>query len=639
MKYGKLPGAVASLALITAIGFTGTSPASATETVPADPAKIAEIIGKDGASMGQGLTRLKATGDAQNESLDAGSSQMAQIQSTPVTEAGTWRPAGIQGMDVSSHQGNVNWPGAWTQGSRFAYVKATEALSYKNPYFNQQYLGSQSVGMVRGAYHFAIPSISSGAAQANYFVANGGGWSADGKTMPPLLDIEYNPYSELGNTCYNMSAAQMVSWIRDFSNTMKAKTGRVPMIYTTTDWWSRCTGNSAAFADHPLHIASYNNVGAGTLPASWKYYSVWQYSSTGPFVGDSNVWNGSATGLVNFARNSASGASQPAPTPTPVPTTPTPAPAPALVKVTPAGPSSNIMMKTYTIPAKTGVSYAVNGAAKAAGTYPGTGTVSIKATASQGYVLSGTSSWTYAFQSTPLVATGDMIASDASGVLWNYGHPSTSGRKMLAPSGWASAKEIFVTDWNSDGVQDILAQWNSGALSLYTGNANGSFSAGKTIGAGWGSYTVSVAKWKKTDKYPSIIARDSLGKLWNYQNLYGNGVQARVLVGSGWNGLDFNLIDWDKDGGIDVLAKNSKGQVLLYRTDGAGKFRSETRKVIGAGWGSYRMQSSVSYTGAGSQGILATDANGGLYYYGTGNGYWTPRVYKGAGWLPMKISG
>ncbi|MCC3270082.1 S-layer homology domain-containing protein [Arthrobacter gengyunqii] len=48
-----------------------------------------------------------------------------------------------------------------------------------------------------------------------------------------------------------------------------------------------------------LHIASDNEVGAGPLPASWRYYSwryysVWQYSSTGPFVGDSNVWNGTA---------------------------------------------------------------------------------------------------------------------------------------------------------------------------------------------------------------------------------------------------------------------------------------------------------------------------------------------------------
>ena len=59
--------------------------------------------------------------------------------------------------------------------------------------------------MVRGAYHFANPRTSSGADQARYFVQNGGAWTADGKTLPGLLDIEFNPYPAYGNTCYNMT--------------------------------------------------------------------------------------------------------------------------------------------------------------------------------------------------------------------------------------------------------------------------------------------------------------------------------------------------------------------------------------------------------------------------------------------------
>nr|WP_231704809.1 lysozyme [Arthrobacter gengyunqii] len=210
-------------------------------------------------------------------------------------------------MDVSSHQPAVNWGRAWNQGARFAYVKATEATSYKNPLFSSQYNGASSVGMLRGAYHFAIPNVSSGATQANYFVNNGGGWSADGNTLPPLLDIEYNPYPSLGNTCYNMTAGQMVSWIRDFSQTVAARTGRLPMIYTTTDWWRTCTGNSSAFAGQPLHIAAYNATGPGALPNGWSRYTLWQYSSTGPFEGDSNVYQGSVAQLRSFARQSSVG--------------------------------------------------------------------------------------------------------------------------------------------------------------------------------------------------------------------------------------------------------------------------------------------------------------------------------------------
>ena len=37
------------------------------------------------------------------------------------------------GMDVSGHQGSVDWAAAWNAGARFAYTKATEGTGYTNP--------------------------------------------------------------------------------------------------------------------------------------------------------------------------------------------------------------------------------------------------------------------------------------------------------------------------------------------------------------------------------------------------------------------------------------------------------------------------------------------------------------------------
>ncbi|GAB3235355.1 lysozyme [Micromonospora halotolerans] len=220
----------------------------------------------------------------------------AVVGATPASAA----PAGLPGMDVSSHQGNVNWSGAWNNGARFAYVKATEGTSYINPYFAQQYNGSYNVGMIRGSYHFALPGNSSGATQANYFVDHGGGWSKDGRTLPGALDIEYNPY---GATCYGLSQASMRSWIASFVNQYYARTGRWATIYTTTDWWSTCTGNTSQFAaNNPLWIARYSS-SVGTLPAGWGTYSFWQWSSSGVFPGDQNVWNGTLDRLKVLACN------------------------------------------------------------------------------------------------------------------------------------------------------------------------------------------------------------------------------------------------------------------------------------------------------------------------------------------------
>jgi len=200
-----------------------------------------------------------------------------------------------EGVDVSSHQGNVAWSTLWTSGVKWAYVKATEGTYYTNPYFAQQYNGSYNVGMIRGAYHFARPDTTTGATQANYFVDHGGGWSGDGKTLPGALDIEYNPY---GATCYGLSQSAMVSWIRSFTNQYKARTGRDAVIYSTTDWWTQCTGNNGSFGTtNPLWIARYAS-GPGALPAGWSVHTFWQYTSS-PL--DQNRFNGAYDRLQALA--------------------------------------------------------------------------------------------------------------------------------------------------------------------------------------------------------------------------------------------------------------------------------------------------------------------------------------------------
>ncbi|WP_055568821.1 MULTISPECIES: lysozyme [Streptomyces] len=206
--------------------------------------------------------------------------------------------AQTEGVDVSSHQGNVAWQTLWNSGVKWAYVKATESTSYKNPYFTQQYNGSYNVGMIRGAYHFATPDTSSGATQANYFASSGGGWSRDGRTLPGALDIEWNPY---GAACFGKSQSAMVSWIRDFLTTYKARTGRDAVIYTATSWWKQCTGNYSGFgASNPLWIARYNT-SPGELPAGWGFQTMWQYTSSGPTVGDHNKFNGALDRVVALA--------------------------------------------------------------------------------------------------------------------------------------------------------------------------------------------------------------------------------------------------------------------------------------------------------------------------------------------------
>jgi len=204
----------------------------------------------------------------------------------------------VLGLDVSGHQSSINWGSVASHGAQFAYIKATEGTGYVNPDFAAQYDGAYQARIIRGAYHFALPNYSSGAAQASYFVANGGGWSADGRTLPGALDIEYNPY---GAECYKLSKSAMVAWIASFDARYEALTSVWPVLYTTSQWWAKCTGNYSGFASQdPLWIASYGGTPT-TLPAGWGFFTFWQYSDKGTFPGDQDLFNGSRSQLIRLA--------------------------------------------------------------------------------------------------------------------------------------------------------------------------------------------------------------------------------------------------------------------------------------------------------------------------------------------------
>jgi len=217
----------------------------------------------------------------------------------PAVSPAAAQPA-VLGLDVSDHQPVVDWSAVASQGAQFAYVKATEGSGFVNPAFASEYDGAYQARLIRGAYHFALPNDSTGAAQARFFVAHGGGWSADGRTLPGALDIENNPY---GAKCYGLSQSAMVSWIASFDDTYQALTSVWPVIYTPAAWWATCTGGYSGFATKdPLWLPIWAP-GEGALPGGWSFVTFAQYATAGAFPGDQNVFNGSSSRLQVLATN------------------------------------------------------------------------------------------------------------------------------------------------------------------------------------------------------------------------------------------------------------------------------------------------------------------------------------------------
>ncbi|MFD3337331.1 N-acetylmuramoyl-L-alanine amidase [Streptomyces sp. NPDC058700] len=144
----------------------------------------------------------------------------------------------------------------------------------------------------------------------------------------------------------------------------------------------------------------------------------------------------------------------------------------------------------------------------------------------------------------------DLIAREKSGVLWLYkgtGVPATPfATRSRVGGGWQTYNAIISTgDLSGDGKADLIARDASGVLWSYTGTGSVTtpFAARVRVGGGWGAYNSIVGPSDLSrDGKVDLVARDSAGTLWSYKGLGSATVPfaARVNVGPGWQ--IYNLI-------------------------------------------------------------------------------------------------
>jgi lysozyme len=93
----------------------------------------------------------------------------------------------VNGIDVFHNNGTIDWENVAAAGVSFAFAKATEGETFRDPKFNANYTEMKNNGIIRGAYHFFRPN-KDGRKQAENFLklvqALGPG------DLPPSLDVE-----------------------------------------------------------------------------------------------------------------------------------------------------------------------------------------------------------------------------------------------------------------------------------------------------------------------------------------------------------------------------------------------------------------------------------------------------------------
>ncbi|MPZ80179.1 MAG: lysozyme M1 (1,4-beta-N-acetylmuramidase) [Actinophytocola sp.] len=115
-----------------------------------------------------------------------------------------WRPAldtgERYGIDVSHHQGTIDWSAVAGDGITFAYVKASEGGDWVDESFADNWAGAGEAGLDRGVYHF-FSLCTPGAVQARHFL---GVLPPEENALAPALDLE------LGGNCAARPAAEEV---------------------------------------------------------------------------------------------------------------------------------------------------------------------------------------------------------------------------------------------------------------------------------------------------------------------------------------------------------------------------------------------------------------------------------------------
>ncbi|HJR44380.1 MAG TPA: GH25 family lysozyme [Actinomycetota bacterium] len=225
------------------------------------------------------------------------------------------------GIDVSHHQGSVDWVQVADSGHVYAFHKATEGATFVDPNYEQNRAGAGAAGIAFGAYHFAFAQGDTLAAaradavsEANHFLAIADPAPGD---LVPVLDLEKNPQ--------NMPPARLIAWTQAWLDIVNSTLNVRPLIYTNPNFWANHLNDTTTFADQgfPLWIAHYTSAASPRLPASdWsgRGWAFWQWTSCASIPGISGCVDENRYEGVDLSPYVIPG--EPEPEPSPEPATP-----------------------------------------------------------------------------------------------------------------------------------------------------------------------------------------------------------------------------------------------------------------------------------------------------------------------------
>lgn len=203
-----------------------------------------------------------------------------------------------KGIDVSYHQGTIDWKKVKNAGIEFAILRIGYGMYdyQKDKQFENNYKNARANGIPVGVYHYSYAtSVEEAKKEANLVVK----W-LNGRDLeyPVYFDIEDNSQAKLGKSTLN-------AMCRAFCEIIE-KAGYWAGIYSNKNWATNIISGAELGKDYTYWIAQYNDKCTYNGP-----YAIWQYSSSGKVNGisgnvDMNYQYAEVGGKVSDSNSTAS---------------------------------------------------------------------------------------------------------------------------------------------------------------------------------------------------------------------------------------------------------------------------------------------------------------------------------------------
>lgn len=194
----------------------------------------------------------------------------------------------LLGVDVSAHQGEIDWEQVAEAGMDFAMVRIgyrgyTSGGIYGDEYAHANLTGAKDAGLKVGAYFYSQAlSPTEAALEAAYCISLLDDYEID---MPVVFDWEYVSSDARTGT---MDGPTLLACARTFCDAI-AHAGYQPMIYFNPTL-AETLLDLQALEEYPFWLAMYSD------RMTWPYaVEMWQYTAAGSVPGidgdtDINLW-------------------------------------------------------------------------------------------------------------------------------------------------------------------------------------------------------------------------------------------------------------------------------------------------------------------------------------------------------------